>query len=340
MKESTLNLRPGDRVRAKSIDEILSTLDEAMALEHLPFMPEMLEYCGKTYHVYKRADKTCDTINKSGGRRMQKTVHLDNLRCNGKAHGDCEASCLLFWKEVWLEKVDENQTINNNENTRQLSSKNYTSSFNLLSQSAQVADNEGTVNYKCQATELYKASSPLAWWDLRQYWRDLRTKNVKPGRMLRVFVNRILLALTGLGIGYRFSVSVYNRFQRLLGGVEFPFKGGSLKKTPALRLDLKAGELVRIKPYAEILKTLDKNNRNRGLYFDAEMVQYCGSTFRVLKRVTRIIDEKDGRMINLPNDCVILEGAVCSGDFSAKRLFCPRSIYPYWREIWLERIND
>jgi hypothetical protein len=29
---------------------------------------------------------------------------------------------------------------------------------------------------------------------------------------------------------------------------------------------------------------------------------------------------------------------VCSGDRSICRWFCPREIYPYWREFWLERV--
>jgi len=70
------------------------------------------------------------------------------------------------------------------------------------------------------------------------------------------------------------------------------------------------------------------------------MVRYCGRTFRVLARAERIINENTGAMIALPNDCIVLEGATCVGDLSVTppRLFCPRSIYPFWREIWLERV--
>jgi hypothetical protein len=30
---------------------------------------------------------------------------------------------------------------------------------------------------------------------------------------------------------------------------------------------------------------------------------------------------------------------VCSGEWSTQRWFCPRAIYPYWRECWLERVQ-
>ena len=69
-------------------------------------MPEMLEYCGKTLRVGKRAHKTCDPALGIGGRKMSSTVHLENIRCNGAAHDGCEAGCLIFWKEAWLKPLD------------------------------------------------------------------------------------------------------------------------------------------------------------------------------------------------------------------------------------------
>jgi hypothetical protein len=104
-------------------------------------------------------------------------------------------------------------------------------------------------------------------------------------------------------------------------------------------LNLQPGEAVEIRSKDEIMRTLDGNRRNRGLWFDVEMVPYCGRTVRVLRRVTQIIDEKTGRMTRLRNPCLILEGVTCSGCWSRDRLFCPRSIYAYWREIWLKRVD-
>jgi len=43
-------------------------------------------------------------------------------------------------------------------------------------------------------------------------------------------------------------------------------------------------------------------------------------------------------MQEMKNPCIILESVVCQARYSNCRMFCPRSIYPYWREIWLERI--
>ena len=44
-------------------------------------------------------------------------------------------------------------------------------------------------------------------------------------------------------------------------------------------------------------------------------------------------------MLKIPKDCIILEGAVCSGECSTGRWFCPREIYPFWREAWLGRVG-
>src|SRR5688572_18522559 len=102
---SVLNLRVGEVVEVRSATEIQATLDGSGALEALPFMPEMLKYCGKRFTVYKRADKTCDTIDWTGLRRMSNVVHLEKVRCDGEAHGGCEAGCLVFWHEAWLRIV-------------------------------------------------------------------------------------------------------------------------------------------------------------------------------------------------------------------------------------------
>jgi hypothetical protein len=105
------------------------------------------------------------------------------------------------------------------------------------------------------------------------------------------------------------------------------------------RSDLEAGEWVRVKSPAEIRATLNDQGKNRGLWFDREMLPFCGRVFQVRQRVDRIIDERTGDMIELSSDCITLDGVVCSGEHSVGRWFCPRAILPYWREGWLERIE-
>jgi len=66
MEGGRLGLRIGEVVEVRSHAEILATLDERGELDSLPFMPEMLQFCGQRYTVAKRASKLCDTITWSG----------------------------------------------------------------------------------------------------------------------------------------------------------------------------------------------------------------------------------------------------------------------------------
>ena len=105
-----LNLRVGDLVEVRSEKEILATLDEQGAIDGMPFMPEMLDFCGKRFRVGKRADKTCNTITVMESRRIYDTVHLEDVRCTGAAHGGCQAQCMIYWKEAWLRRVESGGT--------------------------------------------------------------------------------------------------------------------------------------------------------------------------------------------------------------------------------------
>lgn len=96
--------------RVLSPQEILATLDEHGELESLPFMPEMLKSCGKQFQVDKVAVKACDTITSSGMYRMHNAVRLSNSRCDGSAHGGCQAACNIYWKDAWLRKIEGPET--------------------------------------------------------------------------------------------------------------------------------------------------------------------------------------------------------------------------------------
>jgi 2-oxoglutarate dehydrogenase complex dehydrogenase (E1) component-like enzyme len=88
-----LGLKPGELVRVRSASEIFATLDENGMLGGMPFMPEMLKYCGRTLPVTQRADATC--AGDGLVRHMPDTVHLRNIRCDGSFHDGCQAACLM-----------------------------------------------------------------------------------------------------------------------------------------------------------------------------------------------------------------------------------------------------
>jgi hypothetical protein len=135
----------------------------------------------------------------------------------------------------------------------------------------------------------------------------------------------------------------YDKVRPLWRGIAWPRKKGLIpagQPTPTATLNLQPGELVRVKPYEEILRTVNTDSKNRGLWWDAELVPYCGGTYRVLDRVSNIIDEKTGKMAVMKNPCIVLDSVVCQARYSACRMFCPKSTYAYWREIWLERVGS
>jgi hypothetical protein len=312
-------LRPGDVVEVKSPAEILSTLDDSGALGSMPFMPEMLRHVGRRYRVSRRVDKICDTVASTGSRRMYSTVYLDDLRCDGSAHGGCQAACRLYWREEWLRRVDDADPV---EVTDEPSP-----ALEAVANAATRTTREGETEevWRCQATEAMKATDQVkVFKDPKQYWREFTNGNFGRLRFIRLMVRALWM-------------EVAHRLGLLKA---LPLHGPGPEAPPTETLDLQPGELVQVRSPAEIEATLDDKGFNRGLSFDREMLPYCGQTLRVKERVERLIDESTGRMLRIPKDCIILEGPVCSGECSTGRWFCPREIYPFWREAWLRRVED
>jgi hypothetical protein len=342
-------LRAGQWVEVRSKEDILRTLDRRAELDSLPFMPEMFQYCGRRFRVFKRAHKTCDPPNGMGARKMANAVHLTGLRCDGAAHGGCQAGCLIFWKEAWLKPVDDRQCFDGGlvpSDADDPGATDVCTEEDVLSAVAPGGKPDSVdPTYVCQSIRLCPATQPLRWWDLGQYIEDFTSGNVRLRQMLAAFLFFLYheLATSGLGIGAALRW-LYDQFQRARGGTPYPWRRGKIPRgqpTPAATLGLEKGELVRVKSYREILETVDDERwRNRGLYFDAEAVPYCSGTFRVLRRVQRILDERTGKLIQFKSDALILDQVWCQARYARCRRFCPRSIYAYWREIWLERICE
>lgn len=331
--------RAGDWVEVRSKEEILATLDNHCTFEGFPFMPEMLAYCGQRFRVYKRADKTCDPANPPWTiRRVKHAVHLEGVRCNGSGHGGCEAGCLVFWNEAWLKRVEENvvsaQSLEQRPSVRGINSGLCT--LEDIWAASQRGNAEGEVIYSCQATQIRRYTSDMKWWNPFQYVRDIRSRNLADGFARDYRTERALeFSISFMRVVRSFIMDVVNvAHQRVFHRSQYPFISGVLEKTPIEILDLQPGELVEVKSLGEITATLDKNQKNRGLWFDSEMLPYCGGIYRVLRRVHHIIDEKSGKMTHMKYPCIVLEGVICRSDYHR---LCPRAIFIYWRESWLKR---
>ncbi len=331
-------LKTGDRVVVRSREEILATLDANGCIDGMPFMPEMLQFCGRTLDVAAAAHKTCDTVNKTGGRKIDRTVHLKGTLCDGSAHGGCEAECNLFWNEAWLRPLGKDR--------KDVAAPARPVPFTpeQLEAATRVpgrGDGE-PIRYVCQATQVPQATRLLRWWDVRQYWFDVRAGNFPLRHVLKVLVLAASRHLLRLPFAFRVMREVNHSVHRFFTGQPSPSAPGTIpsgQPTPVERLDLQPGEWVRIKPAAEIAATLNTSNKNRGMWFDFGQVPNCGHEFKVHRRVSRIIDERSGEMLTLQTPCITLDGTICNPDFAEHRLLCPRAITAYWREIWLERIE-
>ena len=257
---------------------------------------------------------------------------LEDLRCDGSGHDGCQAGCRIYWKEAWLRRVDSAGPAT----TADAGGDGLDKLEQLASAGTRTVREDGTPVYRCQATEALRASERMSNWDLAQYVRELRAGNAGPLRLLRVSVRAVAAVLVrGLHLP-----GIRRRILGLAGHQSRNELGAGAERPAQPKLDLRPGDTVEVRSREEIVATLDARGKTRGLWFDPEMVPYCGRQYRVQERVEQIIDERTGEMIRIPSDCLILKGVVCSGDHSPGRWLCPREIYPYWREAWLRRVED
>ena len=332
----SLGLHAGDWVVVRSKEEILSTLDARGFLEGLPFQAEMFAFCGQRMRVAKVAHKTCNNIRKTEGRGrgMADAVHLEGGRCNGSAHGGCQADCVFFWKEAWLRRDTEAAAV--------VSTTSCTEQ-DVWANATDPADaNADDPTWVCQTTRLFEATTPLPWWDARQYAKDVTSGNHSAWHMSKLLIFAGYRQLVATGVGYRILIGFFNRFQKMRGGKPYPNGTGLIpngNRTPTEVLNLQPGEWVEVKSSPEILNTITHDGINRGMRYDMEMAKYSGEKYRVQMRVDRLINEETGKMLTMKNACIQLEDVFCRAECTAGRIGCPRASNTYWREIWLKRVE-
>jgi hypothetical protein len=308
--------RAGDRVLVRSPEEILATLDAEGTLGGLPFMPEMVDWCGRPFTIQRRAEKTC--VDSHPMRRFfaNDVVILDGPRCDGRDHGGCQRGCRIFWKEAWLRPWEAATAPEVSETALQ-----------ALDARLRVKSDEH--RYFCQSTELLRAT--VAFPGKATLWmpwlalKEVLGRDISLIRMVKLFA---------LWSGHKLWRTVAGN--RLLRGPR--------KRTPAESLHLEPGEVVRVKSRRQIAETLDHLGRNRGMGICYEMLRCSGRRAEVRYRVERIIDEQSGVMRKLSEtvvlhnareDPALCEECLCYGEPGD----CPRGELMYWREIWLERVN-
>jgi hypothetical protein len=298
----------GELVEVRTAAEIAATLDGAGKLDGMPFMPEMLAFCGQRLRVSRRADKTC-VEGFYGMRKLGGAVLLEEARCDGAAHGGCQRNCMMFWKDEWLKPAVENQAaiipdLKAETKARQL----------LSSLPTRSGD-----RYACQSTALGAATQAQSKFDVEHLFTDVRRGE-----------------LSLLGFVLMAGRTVVNRLRHMVGLPDLEQLIGDSDGKSKVALDLKPGDWVRIRSAEEIKATLGPDGRNLGLTFEPEMTRYIGGTYEVDFPVRSIILEETGQMARL-NRTVALKTLACTG-VCAKN--CPRANTLYWREAWLERVEE
>lgn len=299
--------RKGDRVRVRPLADIRRTLDRRGTLEALPFMPEMVPFCGMEFTVHHRLEKTC--VEGYGARLLPNVVTLENIRCDGSAHAGCQRNCPILWKDAWLEAVGSGP---------QPSSGAHSSHGGSHAPSEPRGQSPDGV-YFCQSTELGKATKYLFPLSAKRCTAEFCSKNVG-------FMKAFLFLWRPLVV----------KVKRLLFGKGAIQPVGKSRRTPQAALALIPGEWVEVKTADEIQATVDPLGRNRGLEFSPQMLPFCGGVYRVKGRVDRAILETTGRMSDLKHT-VVLEGVTCDGHTVLGG--CSRHVYHLWREIWLRRTD-
>ena len=294
----------GQTVWVRGLDEILNTLDADGELDGLPFMPEMVPYCGQSFRVSGQPVKTC--VEGFGFRNVTGAVFLEDLRCSGRAHDGCQRQCRLFWKEAWLSEHPPAQSTQ--------------SPVNTLAESKIKFKTATGRRYFCQSTELAHATT------------EYRENSGLGNKFRRHFEEAQRRNMSLLQFASHAAKSVLKRMKYMVGINPGYTVSGPLQKTESISLDLEPGDWIEVKSRTEIEETLDGAGRNRGLLFDPAMLDYCGKRYQVASRLQKMILEETGSMIELKNT-VTLDSVTCQA------WGCPRANLHFWREIWLKRVE-
>jgi hypothetical protein len=104
------------------------------------------------------------------------------------------------------------------------------------------------------------------------------------------------------------------------------------------RLSLRPGDLVEVRPPAEILATLDARASLESVPFMPEMLGFVGRRFEVSRRAEKICDTA-GRSLSSRrmHRTVFLDDLRCDG---AGHDGCGAGCRIYWKEEWLRRVDE
>jgi hypothetical protein len=93
------------KVKVKTKQDIILTLDEENKLDGLLFMGQMYNYCGQEHKIFNIVKNIY--MNKMINPTAPLYI-LDGVRCDGISESfsqRCDRTCNLVWHENWLEEI-------------------------------------------------------------------------------------------------------------------------------------------------------------------------------------------------------------------------------------------
>ena len=97
----------GDRVLVKTKEQIQLTLNHWNELKGCSFLPEMWQYCGTEQRVLKPVIRFVDERD-CRVKKVKGVYLLEGTICQGfELYGGCDRACFYFWREEWLEEVEQ-----------------------------------------------------------------------------------------------------------------------------------------------------------------------------------------------------------------------------------------
>lgn len=96
------------------------------------------------------------------------------------------------------------------------------------------------------------------------------------------------------------------------------------------------GQKVKVKEKEKILAILDDFNQQDGYLFMDQMWRYCGKSYRVIKTVKNVFDEKGVKIYKVKASAYILKNIICDGKVDGEENICDHSCYFIWHQDWLQ----
>ena len=233
---------------------------------------------------------------------------------------------LLYWKDAWLRRsMPRRRTECAGDATDEAARDSLLALVDA--QRERAADDGEPVRFRCQATQAIEASTAVSAKDPRSYVRALHAPATSAvGHFVRVMARAVVMES-----GEAARSPVRAAVARCDGESRLAHR----------RSTCDPGEWVRIKSREEIEATLNDKGKNRGLWFDREMMRLLrpGVPGEPSSRPAhRRAHRRDDRVVAATASRSRVRRAPASTAWGVGSV--PRAIYPYWREGWLERVES